>query len=57
MQEQKQKVAFEIRELTRTNIFNRACLIEVGIVSPLLELLASASVDKYTQENVIFALL
>ncbi|KAK7347006.1 hypothetical protein VNO80_21530 [Phaseolus coccineus] len=55
-QEQKQKAAYEIRVLARTNIFNRTCLIEVGIVTPLLELLASAS-DKSTQENVISALL
>ncbi|CAJ1943889.1 unnamed protein product [Sphenostylis stenocarpa] len=56
-QEQKRKAAYEIRVLARTSIFNRACLIEVGTVSPLLELLASASNDKSTQENAISALL
>jgi len=36
-QEQTQKAAYEIHVLIRTSIFNRACLIEVGTVSPLLE--------------------
>ncbi|KAG2408135.1 U-box domain-containing protein [Vigna angularis] len=52
-----QKAAYEIRVLARTSIFNRSCLIEVGAVPPLLELLASASNDKPTQENAISALL
>ncbi|ESW27406.1 hypothetical protein PHAVU_003G199200 [Phaseolus vulgaris] len=56
-QEEKQKAAYEIRVLARTSIFNRTCLIEVGTVPPLLELLSSASKDKSTQENAISALL
>ncbi|XP_020227222.1 U-box domain-containing protein 18 [Cajanus cajan] len=55
-EEQKHKAAHEIRVLARNSIFNRACLVEVGAVSPLLELLASAK-DKSTQENAISALL
>lgn len=55
--EQQQKAAYEIRVLARTSIFNRSCLIEVGTVAPLLELLASSSNDKSTQENAISALL
>ncbi|XP_027330923.1 U-box domain-containing protein 18-like [Abrus precatorius] len=54
-QEQKHRAAYEIRVLARSSIFNRACLIEVGTVPPLLELLASE--DKSTQENAISALL
>ncbi|TKY55188.1 U-box domain-containing protein 19 [Spatholobus suberectus] len=55
--EQKHKAAHEIRVLARTSIFNRACLIEMGTVPPLLDLLASASNDKSTQENAVSALL
>lgn len=57
-QDQKHKAAQEIRFLARTSIFNRACLIEMGTVPPLIELLASASNDnKSTQETTISALL
>lgn len=54
-EQQKNKAAYEIRLLTRSSIFNRACLIEVGTVPPLLDLLATE--DKTTQENAISALL
>ncbi|PRQ28338.1 putative aminoacyltransferase, E1 ubiquitin-activating enzyme [Rosa chinensis] len=36
------KVAFEIRLLSKTSIFNRSCLVEAGVVPHLLKLLASA---------------
>lgn len=58
--EQKNKAAYEIRVLARSSIFNRACLVEVGAVSPLLELLKiedAHAIDKSTQENAISALL
>ncbi|CAI8609937.1 unnamed protein product [Vicia faba] len=54
-EKQKNKAAYEIRLLTRSSIFNRACLIEVGTVPPLLELLATE--DKTTQENAVSALM
>ncbi|PRQ48031.1 putative aminoacyltransferase, E1 ubiquitin-activating enzyme [Rosa chinensis] len=49
------KVAFEIRLLSKTSIFNRSCLVEAGVVPHLLKLLASA--DSKTQENVVAGLL
>jgi len=53
--EQKNKAAYEIRLLTKSNIFNRSILVEVGNVPPLLDLLTSTDPD--TQENAIAALL
>ncbi|XP_021733644.1 U-box domain-containing protein 19-like [Chenopodium quinoa] len=53
--EQKNKAAYEIRLLTKSSIFNRSILIEVGNVPPLLDLLTSD--DPSTQENAIAALL
>ncbi|KAE8124190.1 hypothetical protein FH972_019096 [Carpinus fangiana] len=53
--EQKNKAAFEIRLLAKSNIFNRSCLVEAGTIPPLLNLLSSTS--KSTQENAIAALL
>ncbi|XP_010678740.4 U-box domain-containing protein 19 [Beta vulgaris subsp. vulgaris] len=53
--EQKNKAAYEIRLLTKSNIFNRSILIEVGNVAPLLDLLTSTHPN--TQENAIAALL
>ncbi|CAO2819093.1 unnamed protein product [Amaranthus hypochondriacus] len=52
---QKNKAAYEIRLLTKSNIFNRSILIEVVNVAPLLDLLTSN--DPNTQENAISALL
>ncbi|XP_004508855.1 U-box domain-containing protein 19-like [Cicer arietinum] len=56
-EEEKNKAAYEIRLLTRSSIFNRSCLIEVGTVPPLLELLATNNRNKTTQENAVSALL
>ncbi|KAJ1439046.1 Zinc finger, RING/FYVE/PHD-type [Sesbania bispinosa] len=55
-EEQKNKAAYEIRVLARSSIFNRACLIEVGTVPPLLDLLTTDDIDRSTQENAISAL-
>lgn len=52
---EKNKAAYEIRLLAKSNIFNRNCLIDSGTVLPLLNLLSS--VDKITQVNAIAALL
>lgn len=52
---QKNKGAYEIRLLAKSNLFNRSCLIESGSVPPLLELLDST--DPEMQENAISALL
>ncbi|XP_073042220.1 U-box domain-containing protein 19-like [Primulina eburnea] len=52
---QKNKAAHEIRLLSKSNLFNRSCLIESGCVPHLLDLLHST--DPATQENVMSALL
>ncbi|KAG6753079.1 hypothetical protein POTOM_043123 [Populus tomentosa] len=54
--EQKTKAAYEIRLLAKSNIFNRSCLIEAGTILPLINLLSS-SLDRYTQETALSALL
>ncbi|KAL2935989.1 U-box domain-containing protein 18 [Bienertia sinuspersici] len=53
--DQKNKAAYEIRLLTKSSIFNRSMIIEVGNVPPLLDLLTST--DANTQENAIAAIL
>lgn len=53
--EEKNKVAYEVRLLTKSSIFNRSCLVEVGCIPSLLKLLSSK--DSSTQENAIAALL
>ncbi|THG14085.1 U-box domain-containing protein 19-like [Camellia sinensis] len=53
--EQKNKAAFEIRLLAKSNIFNRSRLVESGTVPPLLELLDSTNPS--IQEHAIAALL
>ncbi|KAJ8771851.1 hypothetical protein K2173_027028 [Erythroxylum novogranatense] len=53
--ELKNKAAYEIRLLAKSNIFNRSCLIEAGTILPLLNLLSS--LDTSMQENAIAALL
>ncbi|MED6106018.1 hypothetical protein PIB30_000804 [Stylosanthes scabra] len=53
---QKSKAAYEIRLLARSNLFNRACLIQVGTIPHLLDLLLSTD-DKSTQENAVSALM
>lgn len=52
---QKNKAAYEIRLLAKSNLFSRCCLIESGSIPPLLELLDST--DPTMQENAISALL
>lgn len=49
------KAAFESRLLTKTNIFNRSCMVEAGVIPNLLKLLLLE--DSWTQENAIAALL
>ncbi|XP_050879878.1 U-box domain-containing protein 18 [Lathyrus oleraceus] len=51
--EQKNKASYEIGLLAKSNIFNTACLIEMGTVPPLIDLVLTST----TQENAIFALL
>ncbi|KAL1371630.1 hypothetical protein HN51_001865 [Arachis hypogaea] len=53
---QKSKAAYEIRLLARSNLFNRACLIQLGTIPPLLDLLLCTD-EKSTQENAISALM
>ncbi|GMJ06679.1 plant U-box 19 [Hibiscus trionum] len=53
--EQKNKAAYEIRLLAKSNIYNRSCLIEAGAIPPLLNLLYSF--NKSVQENAVAALL
>ncbi|KZV52125.1 U-box domain-containing protein 19-like [Dorcoceras hygrometricum] len=52
---QKNKAAHEIRLLSKSNLFNRSCLIESGCVPHLLDLLHST--DPATQEYSMSALL
>lgn len=52
-EEQKNKAAYEIRLLSKSNVFNTACLAEMGTVPPLLDLIQTTT----TQENAIAALL
>ncbi|KAL2340885.1 hypothetical protein Fmac_008825 [Flemingia macrophylla] len=53
--EQKSKAAYEIQLLAKSNVFNRVCLVEMGTVGPLLDLLGTD--DKVAQENAINALM
>lgn len=53
--EQKNKAAYEIRLLAKSNIFNRSCLIEACTIPSLLNLLSLNNMS--TQENAISALL
>ncbi|CAL1359445.1 unnamed protein product [Linum trigynum] len=57
---EKNKAAYEVRLLSKSNIFNRGCLIQVGVILPLLNLLNSFSSGKKkttAQENATAALL
>ncbi|KAF5734748.1 hypothetical protein HS088_TW15G00240 [Tripterygium wilfordii] len=54
--DQKNKAAYEIRLLAKSNIYNRSCLIEAGAVLSLLNLITSSE-DHFMQENAISALL
>ena len=52
---ERNKAAYEIRLLAKTNIFNRYCLAEAGTIPRLLHLLSSG--DSSSQHNAIAALL
>lgn len=52
-EEEKNRAVYEIRVLSKTSGFNRACLVESGVIPHLLRLLKNVSI----QENVIAALL
>ncbi|XP_020979567.1 U-box domain-containing protein 18-like [Arachis ipaensis] len=54
-EEQQNKAAYEVRLLARSNVFNRTCLVEVGTVPPLIDLLSTG--DRTVQENAVAALL
>ncbi|KAM6562184.1 hypothetical protein CsatB_022182 [Cannabis sativa] len=49
------KAAYEARLLSKTSVFNRSCLVEAGVIPPLLNLLLST--DSLSQENSTAALL
>ncbi|KAG6501007.1 U-box domain-containing protein 18-like [Zingiber officinale] len=49
------RAAFEVRRLSKSNVFNRTCLVEAGAVPWLLHL--SSSMDSSTQDNAMAALL
>ncbi|KAI3696516.1 hypothetical protein L1987_79534 [Smallanthus sonchifolius] len=53
--ESKHKATYEIRLLSKSSIFNRACLVEAGVVPSLLDLICVR--NPKIQENVIAALL
>ncbi|GMH01618.1 hypothetical protein Nepgr_003457 [Nepenthes gracilis] len=53
--DERNKAAYEIRLLTKRNIFNRACLVESGSIPYLLNL--TSSKDSVLQENAIAAVL
>ncbi|XP_051123231.1 U-box domain-containing protein 19-like [Andrographis paniculata] len=52
---QKTKAAYEVRLLSKSSLFNRSCLIDIGSVIPALIKLIISS-DAATQENAISAL-
>ncbi|KAK1407250.1 hypothetical protein QVD17_38864 [Tagetes erecta] len=54
---QKDRAVYEIRLLTKSNVYNRLTLIESGAVPHLLTLITSSSVSISTQENAIACLL
>lgn len=54
--EQKNKAAYEIRLLAKSNIYNRYCLINAGTIPPLLGMLTSTD-DLSLQENAIAGIL
>ncbi|KAJ8500756.1 hypothetical protein OPV22_011308 [Ensete ventricosum] len=53
--QEKNKAAYEIRKLSKSNIFNRACLVEAGLVPWLLHLFSS--MDTSIQDNAVAAVL
>ncbi|MED6108509.1 hypothetical protein PIB30_024689 [Stylosanthes scabra] len=54
-EEQQNKAAYEVRLLARSNVFNRSCLVEVGTVPPLIDLVSTGG--RTVQENAMAALL
>lgn len=53
--DEKNRAAFEIKLLSKASIFNRSCLVEIGLIPNLLKLLSSS--DVLTQKNAIAAVL
>ncbi|XP_076883056.1 U-box domain-containing protein 19-like [Bidens hawaiensis] len=53
--EAKHKAVYEIRLLSKTNVFNRACLVKASVVPSLLDLICFK--NPKIQENAIAALL
>uniref|UniRef100_A0A2N9GFX7 RING-type E3 ubiquitin transferase n=1 Tax=Fagus sylvatica TaxID=28930 RepID=A0A2N9GFX7_FAGSY len=54
-EEEKNRAAYEVRVLSKTSGFNRACLVESGMIPHLLRVLLLKNVS--VQENAIAALL
>ncbi|KAG6479089.1 hypothetical protein ZIOFF_062548 [Zingiber officinale] len=52
---EQRKAASEIRKLTKSNVFNRACMVNAGAVPWLLHLLSSREAS--TEDNAVAALL
>ncbi|OAY32604.1 U-box domain-containing protein 19 [Manihot esculenta] len=52
---ERNKAAYEIRILSKANIFNQACFVEAGVIPYLLKLLLSK--ESLSQENAIAGLL
>ncbi|KAG8047275.1 hypothetical protein GUJ93_ZPchr0008g12323 [Zizania palustris] len=53
--EEHKKATYEVRKLSKRNVFHRACLVEAGAVPWLLHLLSST--DAAVQDNVVAGLL
>ncbi|KAK1420012.1 hypothetical protein QVD17_29514 [Tagetes erecta] len=53
--EAKHKATYEVRLLSKSSVFNRACLVEAGVVSSLLDLICVR--NSKIQENAMAALL
>lgn len=53
--QEQRKAASEIRKLTKSNVFNRACMVDAGAVPWLLHLLSSR--EALTQDDAVAALL
>ncbi|KAG1326974.1 U-box domain-containing protein 19 [Cocos nucifera] len=54
--QEKYKATYEIRKLSKSNVFNRACLVEAGLIPWLLHLLSSIT-DPSIQEHAVGGLL
>ncbi|KGN51812.1 U-box domain-containing protein 19 [Cucumis sativus] len=53
--EEKNRAAFEIKLLSKASLFYRCCLVKIGLIPNLLQLLRSE--DNLTQKNAIAAVL